>query len=63
MLELLSSYVSEILSGFAGMVLGSFITYNITRQNRASGSSRLVDQSDARAGGDIVGGNKTTLKR
>lgn len=45
----------------AGGLAGSLLTFKLTRQNRASDGSTIVDQSGARAGGDNVGGNKTTV--
>lgn len=50
------------LGGFAaGGLTGSMLTLRITRQNRASHGGTIVDQSRAQAGGDNVGGNKTTI--
>jgi len=50
-------YLSEIITFILGLGAGALITFSVMR-NRASGSSRLVDQSRSKAGGDIVGGNK-----
>lgn len=44
----------------AGGLAGSFLTFKMTHQNRASDGSTVVDQSRARAGGDNVAGNKTS---
>jgi hypothetical protein len=57
------SHLHEVLTFILGLLAGvggSFLTYKMTRSNRASNGSKVVDQSGARAGGDNVGGNKTT---
>ncbi len=58
------SHLHEILTFILGLVAGvgggSFLTYRMTRANRASNGSVVIDQSGARAGGDNVGGSKTT---
>lgn len=51
-------YVSEIVSFIFGALGGAALTFTITRNSVRNGGS-VVDQSKARAGGDIVGGNKT----
>ena len=43
----------------AGAFSGSLLTLRFTRSYRANGSSRIVDQSRSRVGGDQVGGSKT----
>lgn len=53
------NYISEVLSFLAGLVGGSLLTVAFTR-NKASGRGRVTDQSGSRAGGDIVGGNKSS---
>lgn len=57
MAESIWTFLGGLLSGG---VAGSLLTLHFTRQNSASGNGTAVDQSSARAGGDIVGGNKTT---
>ena len=47
-------------TGLIAGVGGSFVAFRMTRSNRATNGSVVVDQSGARAGGDNVGGNKTT---
>jgi hypothetical protein len=59
MLDVISQHLSEILSFLAGALGGSLLTLSITKQNRIRGSGSIVDQSSSKAGGDIVGGNKT----
>jgi hypothetical protein len=57
------SYLHEVLTFILGLVAGvggSFLAYKVTRSNRATNGSVVIDQSGARAGGDNVGGNKTT---
>lgn len=56
---LISQHFSEILSFVGGLLGGSLLTLTITKNTVRNGGS-VVDQSKARAGGDIVGGNKTT---
>jgi hypothetical protein len=62
--EMLSSYAHDIGAFIGGLIAGalggSLLTLRVTGKNRAAGNSNLVDQSKARAGGDIVGRNKTT---
>jgi len=53
-------YLSEIVSFVAGLIGGSLLTLKFTRKNTAAHGSTITDQSNARADGDIVGGNKTT---
>jgi hypothetical protein len=61
--DFLSQHASEIwtfLTGLAGGgAAGSLITLRFMRQNIVRGSGTIVDQDRARAGGDIVGGDKT----
>jgi hypothetical protein len=56
-MEAITSYFSEILSFLSGAAAGSLVTVYFKNQ-RASGNGRVVDQSKARAGGDIIGGDK-----
>jgi hypothetical protein len=50
-------FLSEIISFLLGGVVGSFLTLQFKKQ-RASGNGNVVDQSEGRAGGDIVGRDK-----
>ena len=57
------SHLHEVLTFILGLIAGvggSLLTYKMTRSNRASNGSIVIDQSGARAGGDNVGGNKMT---
>jgi hypothetical protein len=58
-MDLLLNHLSEIGSFIAGLVGGSLITISVTG-HRAAKRGRVTDQSKAKAGGDIVGGNKTS---
>lgn len=49
----------ELVSFLVGGGLGSLITFRLTR-TQVSGHGRVVDQSGAKAGGDVVAGDKTT---
>ena len=66
MREFLLIHASEIWSAIvgclAGGTLGSLITFKVVRSQHASSGGRNVDQSRSRAGGDVVGGNKTNHK-
>lgn len=55
---LFSQYLSEIVSFLGGVAGGALLTFTLTR-NTVRGGGSVVDQSKSRAGGDIVGGNKT----
>lgn len=61
MREFVTQHISEILSFLGGLVTGSVITitFQYTR-NRAGPGASVVDQSRSSAGGDIVGGDKTS---
>ena len=54
----MAEYLYFILTFVAGMAGGSFLTVKITKSKTVKGNSSLVDQSKARAAGDIIGGNK-----
>lgn len=54
-------YVSEIISFLVGLVGGSFLTLTFTKK-QVKGAGKFVDQQSAKAGGDIVGGDKTVGK-
>jgi hypothetical protein len=57
MADWLNQHLSEILSAIGGAIGGSFLTLQLMR-NRVQGSGTVIDQSKARAHGDIIGGNK-----
>ena len=42
----------------AGGIGGSILTLNLTKSQRANGSGTTSDQSNSKAGGDIVGRDK-----
>jgi len=50
-------YWGEVISFVVGLAGGSFITWQFKKVT-ASGSARVTDQSGAKAGGDIVGGDQ-----
>jgi hypothetical protein len=60
----LTDNLSSIATFLAGLAGGSLLTLTIQRvrnRNRTRvGSGSMVDQSGARAGGDVVGGDKST---
>lgn len=56
---LLSSPWSEIISGIVGALLGAGITFRVMK-NRLGKNASQVNQSAARAGGDVVGRDKTS---
>jgi hypothetical protein len=62
--DFLTSHGWDIWSAIAGFLgggaLGSLVTIKVVRGQNASGSGRNVNQTRARARGDIVGGNKST---
>lgn len=51
------NYLSEIVSFFIGAVAGSLVTVYF-KNLRAGSHANVVDQSEAKAGGDIVGRDK-----
>jgi uncharacterized protein YneF (UPF0154 family) len=55
--NLVAQYGSQILSFLVGLAGGSLITFSLTKK-QVSGNGSIVDQTKAKAGGDIVGGNK-----
>ena len=62
-MDFLSNNLHEILTFLAGVitgVVGSLITIKVQKSNSAQNGSNVVDQSGARAGRDIVGGNNAS---
>lgn len=52
-------WASDIITFLLGGLTGSFITYQVQKKRMTSqGSGSVVDQSGARAGGDIAGRDK-----
>jgi hypothetical protein len=66
-IDFLISHANEIgafVGGlFAGGAGGSWLTLRLSRKNQLSGTGTITDQSAARAGGDIVGRDKTTTNK
>jgi hypothetical protein len=62
MFDLVLSHISEIASFITGLIGGSFITIRIVNRRNLINSGAIVDQSGVKAGGDVVGGNKTSIK-
>jgi len=64
-IDFLSNHAKEIgafVSGLlAGGASGSWLTLRLSRKNQLSGAGSITDQSGARASGDIVGRDKTTI--
>jgi hypothetical protein len=64
MADFIGKYASEILTFVVGLLgggtVGSLITLRFVQRNRAGRHGSVVDQSSSRAGGDIVGRDKTT---
>lgn len=61
-MEIITSYLSEIVAAVAGMIAGAAISIPITirvQSRKSSGNSTQTDQRNASAGGDIVGRDKT----
>lgn len=61
MTEFLGAHLSELISAIVGAIAGATISVPITirlTRNSVSGSVNQVNQSGARAGGDVVGLNK-----
>ncbi|MBU0645704.1 MAG: hypothetical protein KJ731_12970 [Alphaproteobacteria bacterium] len=54
-------YLTEIASFLVGLAGGSLLTLTFSKKQAKSGG-KIVDQQSAKAGGDIVGGNKTVGK-
>lgn len=53
----MTAYISEIISFLLGGIAGSLLTVAINKKT-AKSSGVLTDQSNSRAGGDIVGRDK-----
>jgi hypothetical protein len=56
-MDIVLNHLSEIGSFVAGLIGGSLITI---AGHRVRKGGTIIDQSKSRAGGDIVGGNKTS---
>lgn len=54
-------YLPEAISFLAGAIGGSLLTLSFTKK-QAKGGGKIVDQQSAKAGGDIVGGDKVVGK-
>ncbi|MPR64305.1 hypothetical protein D7027_21200 [Ochrobactrum intermedium] len=52
-----SNFILGLLTGGVG---GTLITYQVTKTLRAGTDGTAVDQSRAKAGGDVVGRDKTS---
>lgn len=63
-MEWLTGYWAQIASGIAGLIGGSLLTLTFqsvrNRNHIEVRHGSMVDQTGARAGGDVVGHNKTT---
>ena len=57
------NYISEIISFLVGMGAGSLIKLRVTRKSRDVVTNGAVNQSGAKAGGDVVGRDKNTTTR
>lgn len=58
-MDVVMQHLSEIISFVVGALGGAALTFTLTRNSVKNGGS-VIDQSKAKAKGDIVGGNKTT---
>ena len=54
-------YLGEIISFLVGLAGGSLLTLTYSKK-QATGGGTIVDQHHSKAGGDIVGGDKTIGK-
>jgi uncharacterized membrane protein len=59
-MDWLNQHSSELISFFAGLLSGSVLTMTYSSYKSKRTTTTVVDQSYARAGGDITGGNKST---
>jgi hypothetical protein len=61
--EFVTVHFSEIISLLVGLLgggtIGSLITFKVVGGQKASYGGSNVNQSGSKAGGDIVGGNKS----
>jgi hypothetical protein len=57
--DFITENMSELFSFLAGLAGGSFLTLQFTR-HRVRGGGSVYDQSRSKAGGDIVGRDKTS---
>lgn len=58
-MDLCGSEIWTLLGGLiSGLLGGSLLTLKLTKSQRVNGSGISVDQSKAKAGGDIVGRDK-----
>ena len=65
--EFLTAHFSEIVSLLIGLIgggtIGSLITFKVIGGQSVSDGGSNVNQSGSKAGGDIIGGNKSSNKR
>ncbi len=62
-MDIITPYLSEIISAILGIISGAAISVPITVKfcsTKASGSATVIDQRGAEANGDIVGRDKTS---
>lgn len=57
----LNAHFSELLSFAAGLLSGSLLTIGINSYRSITSNAKNVNQRGASAGGDVVGGSKTTI--
>lgn len=62
MIDFVLNWAPKTISFLAGATIGSLITFNFCKKSASKGGT-VVDQSYAHAGKDVVGGNKTTIKK
>lgn len=60
-MEFVGQHFSELLSFLAGLLGGSVLTIGFYSYRSSVSNSKKVDQRGASAGGDVVGGSKTTI--
>jgi hypothetical protein len=54
----IGAFIGGLATGGAG---GSWLTLRMSRKNQLSGAGSIVDQSGARAGGNLAGRDNTTI--
>ncbi|MDR6821026.1 hypothetical protein ELG72_33350 (plasmid) [Rhizobium leguminosarum] len=63
-MDFITAHFSEIVSLVIGLIgggtIGSLVTFKIVGGQKASSGGSNVNQSGSKAGGDIVGGNKSS---